>query len=218
MTTEPTMTDKVKSASLKQKSVTSVLWSAAQKWGSRLIGVFVFFLLARLLTPEAIGLSALAMAFIYFAQAVVAQGFVEAIVQREDLEPDHLHTAFWANAGAGIVISVLAVALAPWIASLANTPALAPVLRWLTVSFLLSALCSVPTAILQRDFAYKVLAVRYLVGIVLGGIVGVVMAFMGYGVWSLVAQELVYRTSSTISLWAQLPWRPKLRFSTVQLS
>ena len=73
-----------------------------------------------------------------------------------------------------------------------------------------------PTAILQRDFAYKILAVRYLVGIVLGGIVGVGMAFMGYGVWSLVAQELVYRTSSTISLWAQLPWRPQLRFSTVR--
>lgn len=202
--------------SLKEKSVTSVLWSAAQKWGSRLIGVVVFFLLARLLTPEAIGLSSLAMAFIYFAQAVVAQGFVEAIVQREELHPDHLHTAFWANAGAGVFISVLAIVGAPWIASLTNTPALAPILRWLTVSFLLSALCSIPTAILQRDFAYKILAVRYLVGIVLGGIVGVSMAFMGYGVWSLVAQELVYRTTSTISLWAQLPWRPKLRFSVVR--
>lgn len=199
--------------SFEQKSITGVLWSAAQKWGSRLIGVVVFFLLARLLTPEDFGLSALAMVFIYFAQAVVAQGFVEAIVQRENLHPDHLHTAFWANIGAGVFISALAVVFAPWIASVVNTPALVPVLRWLTFSFFLSALCGVPTAILQRNFAYKVLAVRYLVGIVLGGIVGVAMAFMGYGVWSLVAQELVYRTTSTISLWIQMEWRPQLRFS-----
>lgn len=199
--------------SLEQKSITGALWSAAQKWGSRLIGVVVFFLLARLLTPEDFGLSALAMVFIYFAQAVVAQGFVEAIVQRENLHPDHLHTAFWANAGVGVFISVLAVVFAPWIASVVNTPALVPVLRWLTFSFFLSALCSIPTAILQRNFAYKILAVRYLVGIVLGGFVGVVMAFMGFGVWSLVAQELVYRTTSTISLWTQMDWRPQLRFS-----
>ncbi len=199
--------------SLKDKAITGVVWSGVQKWGARLLGSVVFFVLVRLLDPEDFGLIALASVFVAFAEVVVSQGFTQAIIQREDLEPEHSDSAFWTSIGLGSVLSVVIVLIAPFIAQGFSEPELSPVIRWLSLTFFLSALSGVQEAILQRDFDYKKLASRHLLGLVSGGVVGVAMAFMGYGVWSLVAQQIVTRFVSTVTLWALSPWRPAFRFS-----
>ena len=198
--------------SLKEKTITGVVWSVIQRWGARLFGFVVLFLLARLLGPEDFGLIALATAFIAFADIFVSGSFISAIVQRDKLEPEHLDTAFWINIGAGILVTIVTLITAPIIAHTASEPALTSVIRWLSLGFILGALSSVQSAVLQRNFAYKSLAMRHLAGVLTGGVVGVGMAFLGFGIWSLVAQQLVTLIVSTVTLWILSDWRPALRF------
>ena len=198
--------------SLKEKTITGVVWAVAQRWGARLFGFVVLFLLARLLGPEDFGLIALATAFIAFADVFVTGAFTAAIVQRDDLEPEHLDTAFLVNLGVGFLAIAVSFVAAPLIAEGTSEPLLAPVIRWLSLSFVLGALSNVQNAVLQRDFAYKSLAMRHLAGVLSGGVIGIAMAFLGFGVWSLVAQQLVTLAVSTAVLWYLSDWRPAFRF------
>ena len=193
--------------------MSGVLWSGVQKWGARVFGSVVFFLLARLLSPEDFGLIALASVFIAFAEVILTGGFTQAIVQREALEPEHPDSAFWTSLGLGVALTSFGVLAAPLLASAFSEPTLAPVVRWLSLGFVLNGLSGVQDALLRRDFAYKALAFRHLLGLVMGGVVGVTMALLGYGVWSLVAQQLVTTLVSTATLWWMSAWRPAFRFS-----
>jgi PST family polysaccharide transporter len=198
---------------LRQNAVKGVVWSAITSWGRQAIAFIVFFLLARLLGPEAFGLVALATVFLAFVQVFVDQGFAEAIIQRHELDPEHLDTAFWTNLGIGLVITVLCMGTAGLAAGLFHEPQLAPVIRWLSLNFTIIAFSSVQDAILRRNFAFRSLAVRSLIGVVAGGVVGVAMAFSGYGVWSLVGQQLSSGLVQATVLWWASQWRPGFRVS-----
>jgi PST family polysaccharide transporter len=198
---------------LRQNAVKGVVWSAITSWGRQAIAFIVFFLLARLLGPEAFGLVALATVFLAFVQVFVDQGFAEAIIQRHELDPEHLDTAFWTNLGIGLVITVLCMGTAGLAAGLFHEPQLAPVIRWLSLNFTIIAFSSVQDAILRRNFAFRSLAIRSLIGVVAGGVVGVAMAFSGYGVWSLVGQQLSSGLVQATVLWWASQWRPGFRVS-----
>lgn len=199
--------------SLKQKAVKGLIWSAIESWGGRVISVSIFFLLARLLDPESFGLVALASVFINFVQLFVDQGFSQAIVQRENLEPEHLNSAFWINITIGILLTILTLGCADFIANGFKEPALAPIIRWLSLGFSLSSLSKVQEAILQRQLNFKALASRSLFASVISGLVGVVMAFMGWGVWSLVVKLLIFGLMQTILVWWVSDWRPTFKVS-----
>ena len=198
--------------SLKEKTITGVVWSVVRRWGARVFGFIVLFVLARFLGPEDFGLIALATAFIAFADVFVSGMFTSAIIQRDKLEPEHLDTAFLANIGMGLLVIAISFIAAPFIARAASEPMLAPVIRWLSLGLILGAFSNVQSAVLQRDFAYKSLAMRHLAGILAGGVIGIAMAFLGFGVWSLVAQQLITYAVSTVVLWTLSDWRPVLRF------
>lgn len=199
--------------SLKQKAIKGVIWSAIESWGNRVISVSIFFLLARLLDPESFGLVALAGVFIDFVQIFIDQGFSQAIIQRENLEAEHLNSAFWINIGIGILLTILTLTFADLIANGFSQPALTPIIRWLSLGFLLSSFSKVQEAILQRNLNFKALASRSLFASVISGLVGVAMAFMGWGVWSLVTKILVFGTIKTILVWWVSDWRPTLKVS-----
>lgn len=198
---------------LRRKAVKGVAWTVLQNWGGQAINFVIFSLLARLLGPEAFGLVALATVFISFLQIFLDQGFAEAIIQRQDLDPEHLDTAFWSTFTIGILLTVLSVAAAELIADLFNEPQLTPVLRWLSLIFLINSLRGVQAALFRRKFAFKALAVRSLVAALVGGIVGVSMAFLGFGVWSLVSEQLVSAVVGVLVLWWASDWRPGLKVS-----
>jgi len=200
--------------SLRQKAAQGVLWSVIQKWGRAGISIVTFVVLSRLLEPEAFGLVALATVFTTFVEIFLDQGFSAAIVQRADLEPEHLDTAFWVNIFMGLLMTVGGIAVSGLIASFFHEPKLTPVLHWLSITFLISALSSTQVAILQRKLAFKSLAVRSLAATTVGGAVGLVMAFSGLGVWSLVGQDLASGLAGVAILWRSSDWRPGLKVST----
>ncbi len=199
--------------SLRQKAAKGVIWSVIQKWGREAISGLTFVALSRLLAPEAFGLVALAFVFTAFVEIFLDQGFGAAIVQRADLEREHLDTAFWITVLTGILLTAGGIAASGLVAAFFQEPRLAPVLRWLSISFILGALSSTQIAILQRELAFKSLAARSLTATTVGGIVGVSMAFAGFGVWSLVGQNLANGLAGVMVLWRASDWRPGFRLS-----
>jgi len=156
---------------------------------------------------------ALASVFTFFVKIFLDQGFSAAIVQRADLERAHLDTAFWTSVLAGILLTAGGIAVSGLVAAFFEQPSLAPILSWLSLGFLLDALSSTQVAILRRELAFKTLAARSIPATTAGGIVGVSMALAGFGVWSLVAQNLANALTGAIVLWRASDWRPRVNFS-----
>jgi PST family polysaccharide transporter len=200
--------------SLREKAAKGIVWSVIQKWGRAAITILTFVALSRLLTPEAFGLVALAFVFMDFVEIFLDQGFSAAIVQRADLEPEHLDTAFWISILTGLLLTAGCIATSGLVASFFDEPRLAPVLNWLSISFILNALSTTQVAILQRKLAFKSLAGRSLAATSVGGVVGVGLAFAGFGVWSLVVQNLARGVAAAIVLWRASDWRPGFKVST----
>ncbi len=198
---------------LRQKAANGVVWSAIQKWGAEGVAFLTFVVLSRLLEPEAFGLVALAMVFTVFVKIFQDQGFGVAIVQRADLEREHLDTAFWISVATGSSLMLAGIAASGLVAAFFQEPQLAPVLRWLSLGIVFGAVSSTQTAILRRNLAFKSLAARSLIATVVGGVVGLSMAFAGFGVWSLVAQNLVMAAVGAVVLWRVSDWRPGFKVS-----
>jgi len=198
---------------LRHKSAKAFAWSAIQTWGTQAISFFVFLALARLLGPEAFGLVALASVSAAFAQIFLDQGFGDAIVQRAELEREHLDTAFWTGIVTGGLLTVGGIAASGLVAQFFHEPQLAPIVGWLSLSFLFGALSSVQQAILRRQLAFKSLAVRSFAATIVGGVVAVSMAFLGFGVWSLVTKSLVTGLVGVVVLWQVSDWRPGFNLS-----
>ena len=199
--------------SLKERAIKGTVWTIIQQWANKFVSLITFTLLARLLQPESFGLIALSGTFLAFIQLFLDQGFTTAIVQRKDLEREHLDTAFWTNVGIAIFMTAITLISAEVVADFFREPNLVPVIRWLSLSFLISSLNGVQTAIFQKKLDFKLLAIFSLISTFVSALVGITMAFMGFGVWSLVAQQLVGGSTSSIVLWSASDWRPKFSFS-----
>lgn len=200
-------------SNLKQKAIKGIFWSAIESWGRQFISLVVFFILARLLGPETFGLVALASVFLAFLQVFLDQGFNQAIVQRQNLEPEHLDTAFWTNLGISLILTILCFASADLVGYFFKEPQIIPIVRCLSINFIITAFSSVQNAIFERKLAFKTLAKRSLLAVITGGIIGVTMAFMGFGVWSLVGQQLSNSLAGVLVIWRVSNWRPNLKFS-----
>ena len=199
---------------LKEKAIKGVVWTAMGKWGSQCISFAVFLTLAHLLEPQIFGLVALANIFFAFMQVFLDQGFSKAIIQRQEIEPEHLDTAFWTNIGIALVLLGISISGAGLIANLFKEPLLTPIIRCLSLSFVFAALNSIQSALLYRQLAFKALTTRTLLATFSGGVVGVVMALLGFGVWSLVGQQLTNGFVGVLVLWWSTDWRPGFKFCT----
>jgi PST family polysaccharide transporter len=199
--------------SLRQRAVRGAAWAALQNWGSSLLALVIFAVLARLLAREDFGLLALAVGCVAVAEILLKQGMGQALIQREDLQPEHLDTAFWTSVGVGCALALLALAAAGPLAGAFGEPRLAPVLRVLGLNFIIGGLANTQIAVLEREFRFKSLALRQLIAVSAGGIVGIGMALAGMGVWSLVGQFLSMNAVGVVVLWSASPWRPRFRVS-----
>lgn len=199
--------------SIRDQAIHGAFWSAIQNWGSQAGTLIFFFILARLLSPDAFGLFALANVFLAFMQIFLEQGFSQALIQRQTLEVEHLDTAFWTSLCLGILLTILSFLGANTVADVFDQKELAPIIQGLSPLFLISAFGGVQRSLLERQFAFKAVAARTLIGTLAGGVVGVAMALIGYGVWSLVGQQLTNELVAVLVLWKMSDWRPGLRLS-----
>ncbi|MGF1542582.1 MAG: lipopolysaccharide biosynthesis protein [Pleurocapsa sp.] len=198
---------------LKQKAFVGLVWSIIQNSGNQVFSVIIFAVLARLLTPETFGLIALANVFLAFMQIFLDQGFTKAVIQRQDLEPEHLNAAFWSQVISGFLLTITTFLSAGLVAEFFRQPKLIPILQYLSLIFIINSLSRIHNALLSREFAFKIIAMRSLWATVIGGIVGIVMAYNNYGVWSLVFFNITSELVGLVVIWKAIDWRPKLQFS-----
>jgi polysaccharide transporter, PST family len=195
------------------KARKAAVWAVLDRWVTRALTAVIFIILARLLTPEEFGIVALALVIRNFLGVFIDQGFSEAIIQMPELARPYANTAFWTAIATGLLLTLVTIGTAPFVARdiLANA-AVAPLLRVLAVSLLLTALSSTQSALLQRDLAFKELAIRRIVAQFVAGIAGVVAAFLGAGAWSIVLQTVLQGGIGAAILWRYSDWRPALEF------
>ena len=188
-------------------------WTLIDTWGSQLLGLFVFVVLANRLLPDDFGLVALAAVFVAFAQLLVDQGLGDALIQRQVVTRSQIDTAFWVAVVTGVLLTVVGFVLAGPIANFLREPRLEQILQALSLTFILAAFTSIQVALLRREMRFKSLALRKLAAVAAGGIVGIAMAFSGYGAWALVGQQLASAAISVAMLWTVSPWRPGVHVS-----
>lgn len=198
---------------LRADAVRGAAWSMVGSWGTRVAATLVLIILARILEPGAFGLVAFAAVFTALVALLRDQGFVQAIVQRNDLEDEHVDTAFWTGIAFGVIFALATQFAAGPIARALDAEPLEGVLRWLALGFIIGGARSVPTALLTRQLLFKRIALRNMAAVVIGGAAGVVVAALGGGVWALVTQVLVETSVGAIATWAAVQWRPRFRFS-----
>jgi teichuronic acid exporter len=187
-------------------------WSLLMVAGQQGVTALVSFVLAAILGPSSFGTVAMASVYILFIQMLLQQA-IPAIIQRKDLEPEHIDSAFWLVMAATVVITGLSVALSGVWAAVNRTPDLQPIIVVLSLLVPLQGLVVVQEAVLRRSMDFRSLALRSLAAAALGGVVGIAMALRGAGTWALVGQQLSTGVVGTVVLWSVSPWRPRLRFS-----
>ncbi|NMG29254.1 oligosaccharide flippase family protein [Aromatoleum evansii] len=190
----------------------ATVWAYVQNWAARGITLIVFFGLARLLTPAEFGAFAVAMIFLTLGEIFVEQLFGHAIVQRDTLTEAHRSSAFWVTLMIGATLALTTLLAAPAFAAAFDSPGVEPIIMTLTPAFGFMAVSSVPSALLRRALDYRTLARRTALSNLLSGIVAIVAAASGLGVWTFVVQQLVFQAVSTAVLWRHEAWRPQLVF------
>ena len=194
--------------SLKAKALRGVLWTLVEVLGTQGTAFLVFVLLARLLDPGAFGLVALAGTVITVLNIFVEAGFSTAIVRSEEISDRKLNTAFWIGVGdAALLVGLLSLS-AGWVSKAYGTPELAPVLRALAWVMLFSSISAVHNALLVRKLEFRSKALRRLIAVAAGGIAGVTLALLDYGVWALVGKQAVEGLVDCLVVWRTSPWRP----------
>ncbi|MBW4661156.1 MAG: oligosaccharide flippase family protein [Drouetiella hepatica Uher 2000/2452] len=190
--------------SIREQAIRGAFWSALQNWGSQAGSLIVFFLLARLLKPEMFGLVAMANIFLALLQIFLQQGFAQSLIQRKDLEAEHIDTAFWTSLAIGLSLFLMSCTGAYGVAAGFHQPLLIPILQALSLLFLITACGNVQQALLERALNFKATATRVLSGTIAGGAIGIAMALYGFGVWSLVAQQIAQELVGVVLLRVRL--------------
>lgn len=200
------------SSGLGSRTLRGVLWSYASYGLGRVLGLAFTAALARLLVPEQFGVVALAMVFIGLLETVTDLGLSQAlVVAKDDQVRGRSQTAFWWTLGiAGAVAATLSLC-APLLARGFDEPALVGVLPALGVALLLRAAGSTHYGLAQRSMAFRARTIAELLDVGVRGLVGVVLAVVGLGVWSLVLGYVAGALAFTIGLWWLVPWRPSWR-------
>lgn len=193
---------------LKRKSLRAFLWSMSDSVGVAAVSLVSFVVLARILDPRDFGAVALAGVFVYFLNLLAYHSFTDALVQRSMLEAQHLDSGFWGGVALAVVLMLLCQAGATPLAALLGEPTVAPVLKLLAIGLPLSALGGVQAAMFRREMQFRPVAAAFLAGRVTGAGVGVAMALLGCGIWSLVGQQVVGAGLSSLVLWMRSRWRP----------
>jgi O-antigen/teichoic acid export membrane protein len=200
-------------ASFGGKIISGAAWSAAETWGRQAAILAIFIVLARHLGPEALGLAMLAMVVPAILSAFVSKGIPDALIQRPEVEPIHLDSAFWLLTGVGAGLSALTWALAGTLAMAFSQPDLESLVRWAGIIVLLQAVAAVPAAILKRRLDFRLFALRTFIGTAVGGTIGIGMAASGFGAGSLVAMQIARAIVEIVVFLAGSSWRPRPRYS-----
>ncbi len=200
------------SENLKNQTIFGLIWKFLERMGTQGISFVVSIVLARLLAPADYGAISLITVFITLANVFAQCGFGKALIQRKDVTEDDFSSVLLLSSVISVALYAILFFAAPFIASFYDMPILSPVLRVLSLRLFLTPLNSVQEAIVSRNMEFKKLFFRSMGATLPSGVIGIIMAYMGFGVWALVAQQLTNQIFICVVMWFSVHWRPKFVF------
>lgn len=189
------------------------LWSFLEQGGSKVIQLVVQIVLARILSPSAFGVLAILLVVTQIADSVAQSGLGMALIQKGNVSDESYSTAWWLSISLAAVLYVFVLLGAPTIASFYNMPELVTYLRVLGLIVFFNSANSIQRSFLQHSMNFKGIFTATTTAALVSGIAGIAMAFLGFGVWALVAQSLLQSVFICIVMWIQISWKPKLIFA-----
>lgn len=198
---------------IKSQAKKAVIWSFISNIANHSIQFVIGIVLARLLSPSDYGITALPAIFLAVAQCFIDSGFSSALVRKPDLTDNDLSTAFYFNIGVGIFFYTILFFASPLIAEFYNVPILADILKFTALSTLFGPLTAVHHVIFSRNLDFKTTAKISLTSKITTGCVGIILAYLGYGVWALVFQGVASHLVNVILVWKYSKWRPHSKWS-----
>lgn len=197
----------------KAEIIFSLFWKLMERGGTQGVQFFIQIILARLLLPAEFGMIALISIFITVANVFVQSGFNTALIQKKDTDETDFSSIFFLSLLFAILIYFILFFSAPLIAIFYNEPQIIDLIRILSITLFFGAINSIQNAVIAKKMLFKKLFFSSLGGIIVSGLIGILMAYFGYGVWALVAQQLTNQLIITVILWFILRWRPRFLFS-----
>lgn len=198
--------------SLKNKTIKGVGWSAADAFLGQGVTFIVGLVLARLLSPDEYGLIGICLIFTTVLNGIVDSGFSNALIRKKDVTDEDYNTMFTTNMAISIVLYVLLFVSAPFVSDFFHRVELTALIRVTGLILFLNALSITQVTILTKNIDFKTKTKASLVSAIISGVIGIAMAFKGYGVWALVAQQLSKQLLFTLCLWVLNKWWPKFTF------
>ena len=199
--------------SLRGKTVKGVGWSFIDSFAGQGITFLVGIVLARLLTPEEYGLIGIITIFIAVFNSIVDSGFSNALIRKNDAKEIDYNTVFIANMVVSVVLFFVLFFSASLIANFFNQPQLKPLSQVMASIVVINAFAIIQRTLLVKRIDFKTQTKVSLISSITSGVLGVTMAYLGYGVWSLVGQQLSRQLLNSLFLWIYSKWFPKLQFS-----
>lgn len=199
------------------KAVTGILWSAVDRFGNVLLQFIVNLVLARLLMPEDYGLVGMLAIFISVSQTLIDGGFCSALIQKQNVTSKDYSTIFYWNIAFAVLLYAILYSIAPSVSKFFHEPVLCEVLRALGIVIVLSSLGLVQRTQLRKQLKIKQLALVNITSLTISAMISIRLAFMGYGVWCLVALQVINNLVASVVFWYITRWRPMLYFSFKKL-
>ena len=198
---------------MNKKISNGLVWSYGERILAQAVSFIVSIILARLISPEEFGMVAMVMIFIDVCNVFVTSGLGSGLIQKKDTDEIDFSTVFWISLLLGFAIYLLLYLLSPTIENFFEYQNMGAVLRILGLRLILASINTIQHAYVSRKMIFKKFFFATLFGTVASSVVGVVMAFRGYGVWAIVGQYLTNTTIDTVFLAFALDWRPQFVFS-----
>ena len=197
---------------LKNKTIKGVGWSAADAFLGQGVTFIVGLVLARLLSPDEYGLIGICLIFTTVLNGIVDSGFSNALIRKKDVTDEDYNTMFMTNMAISIVLYIFLFVSAPFVSDFFHRVELTALVRATGLILFFNALSITQVTILTKKIDFKTKTKASLVSAIISGGIGIALAFMGYGVWSLVAQQLSKQLLYTLCLWVLNNWWPKFTF------
>lgn len=197
----------------RQSIISGFFWRFAERVGAQGVKLVVEIVLARVLFPDDYGLIALVTVFITVLNVFVDSGLANALIQKKDADNIDFSTVFWFNIFWCVILYFFLFSISPYLAQFYGRQEIAPVLRVLGLQVIISGVKNVEQAYVSRTMQFRKFFFATLGGTIGAAVIGIWMAYHGYGVWALVAQHLFNSLVDTVILWKTVKWRPRLVFS-----
>lgn len=197
--------------------ISNFIWRFLERCGAQGVTLVVSIILARILDPSEYGTIALITVFITILQVFVDSGMGNALIQKKEADDLDFSSVFWFNLIMCVCLYLLMYFCAPLIAGFYKMPELTPIIRVLSLILIISGVKNVQQAYVSRNMLFKKFFFSTLGGTIGAALVGITMAYCGFGVWALVAQMLFNSFVDTVILWVTVKWRPIWAFSKERL-